>query len=307
MKRIVDNKRVKNRKHKINHNSIKSSSNFNTFDFENDKKIDSFSVSKRTSRKATNSAKLKYILIFRIVSLIIILICLFCLYNWFKENNKNKDILVDIKSQVSLSKESTENTSTSNGESAEKDYSLDFKKLKELNPDIVGWLKINNTDIDFPVVKGKNNDYYMTHNFNKDYNSAGWIFADYRNTFNGTDKNTIIYGHNRRDGSMFSTLNNTLDPLWYTSPDNHIVTLHTPTKNLYYRVFAVYKVNAEEFDNSTNFKLSKEYEDYLNTSINRSVYNFDVEVTTLDKILTIYTCANNNQYRIILQAKLITE
>ena len=304
MKRVVDNKRVKNRKRTSK--SIHSSSNY----FEDFKKIDSFSAPKITSKAKRVQPKSKqtlFIFIFRIISAIIIIACLIRLLSWFKENNANKDILTDIKSQVSLSKESNASPSNSSDIPEEKDYSLDFMKLKELNSDTVGWLKINNTDIDFPVVQGKNNDYYMTHNFKKEYNSAGWIFADYRNTFNGTDKNTIIYGHNRRDGSMFSSLNNVLDQLWYTSQDNHIITLHTPTKTLYYQVFAAYSVNAEEFDNSTNFKLSKEYQDYLDTAINRSVYNFNVEVTTLDKILTIYTCANNNQYRIILQGKLISE
>ncbi len=265
-----------------------------------DSSINSSFVSKENQK---SKKKINYIFIFRIVSLIIILICSIKLIYWFKENNSNKELLSDIKSQISISEESE--TSTDN--TTEKDYSLDFQKLKEMNSDTVGWLKINNTDIDFPVVQGKNNDFYMTHNFNKEYNSAGWIFADYRNTFDGTDKNTIIYGHNRRDGSMFSTLNNTLDQLWYTSQDNHIITLYTPEKLLKYQVFSVYKVDSNEFDNSTNFKLSKEYQNYITTAINRSIYNFNVEVTTLDKILTIYTCANNNQYRIIVQGKLITE
>ena len=299
MQRLVDKKRIRNRKKSTK--SIEKSLNFDNFKFRENKKIGSFPVHKK--HKKNNS---KSLIVLRVTSFIIIIICLALLLNWIKENNSNKDLLNDIKSQVSLSKDSEKN-SNKPLDSAEKDYSLDFARLKEINSDTVGWLKENNTDIDFPVVQGKNNDYYMTHNFNREYNSAGWIFADYRNTFDGTDKNTIIYGHNRRDGSMFSSLNNTLDQLWYTSQDNHIITLHTPTKNLYYQVFAVYTINADDFDNSTNFKISKNYQEYLNTSINRSIYNFNVDVTTLDKILTIYTCANNNQYRIILQAKLITE
>ena len=299
MQRLVDKKRIRNRKKSTK--SIEKSLNFDNFKFRENKKIGSFPVHKKHKKKNSKS-----LIVLRVTSFIIIIICLALLLNWIKENNSNKDLLNDIKSQVSLSKDSEKN-SNKPLDSAEKDYSLDFARLKEINSDTVGWLKVNNTDIDFPVVQGKNNDYYMTHNFNREYNSAGWIFADYRNTFDGTDKNTIIYGHNRRDGSMFSSLNNTLDQLWYTSQDNHIITLHTPTKNLYYQVFAVYTINADDFDNSTNFKISKNYQEYLNDSINRSIYNFNVDVTTLDKILTIYTCANNNQYRIILQAKLITE
>lgn len=313
MKRIVDERRVKNRKRKKESifspsfnkkvNVRKNKSHQLNRNLNSRNHIPSTSHSLVPTKKKNN---INFILLFRIISLIIFIICLIILFKWNKENNSNKALLSDIKSQVSLSKNFETNFSSSE-EIIEKDYSLDFAKLKELNPDTVGWLKVNNTEIDFPVVQGKNNDYYMTHNFNKEYNSAGWIFADYRNIVNGTDKNTIIYGHNRRDGSMFSTLNNTLDELWYKSLDNQIITLHTPEKNLQYQIFSVYKINSTDFDNSTTFKLSKDYQNYIDKALNRSIYNFNIEVTTLDKILTLYTCANNNQYRIIIHGKLITK
>ena len=77
------------------------------------------------------------------------------------------------------------------------------------NDDIVGILEINNTDYIVPLLQGLDNDYYLNHNFNKEYNIAGWIFADYRNKFDNTDKNIVIYGHNMKEGSMFGTLENT--------------------------------------------------------------------------------------------------
>ena len=297
MKRVVDDKRVKNNK-KYKRKKLRS---IRINQSKIDIKMDPF-VTSKTKKKNTLP-----IYIFRLISCIIIIICLFLLNKWIQENKANKDILNNIQSQVSFSTEQQflpqETTTPKPNE-----YSRDFEILNDINQDTIGWLHINNTDINHPIVQTKNNDYYMTHNFKKEYNSAGWIFADYRNNFNtNDDKNTIIYGHNRKDGSMFSSLNNILDKNWHTDPTNQIITLYTANKKLQYRIFAVYTINAEEFENLTEFKTEKEYQNYINNSIQHSIYNFNTKVSTEDKIITIYTCANNNIDRIILQGKLITD
>ena len=74
-------------------------------------------------------------------------------------------------------------------------------------------------------MKANDNDYYLNHNFNKEYNVAGWIFADYHNIFDGSDKNIILYGHDTKDGSMFETLKYTLNKDWQENKDNKIVTI----------------------------------------------------------------------------------
>ena len=99
---------------------------------------------------------------------------------------------------------------------------MDFTELKKQNPDTVAHIKVNNTRISYVVVQGNDNEYYLNHNFNKEKNRAGWIFADYRNSFDESDKNLIIYGHNMKDGSMFDTLIKTIDKEWYTNKDNYI-------------------------------------------------------------------------------------
>ena len=130
---------------------------------------------------------------------------------WIKSNKKNKDIMSEIKENVVINNEMDSNN---------EEYKIDFAKLKQKNSDAIAWIKVNGTDIDFPVVKGTDNSYYLTHNFDKEKNKAGWIFADYRNKFDGTDKNIIIYGHNMKNGSMFASLKDVIKEEWYNNENN---------------------------------------------------------------------------------------
>lgn len=83
---------------------------------------------------------------------------------------------------------------------------VNFNEFKQINQSTVGWIQVNGTNINYPFVQASDNKYYLTHTFNKSYNSAGWVFLDYRNNKNGTDKNNIIYAHGRYDNTMFGSL-----------------------------------------------------------------------------------------------------
>ena len=182
---------------------------------------------------------------------------------------------------------------------------IEFDKLKEQNKDTVAFIKVNNTRIHYVVVRGKDNDFYLNHNFNKEKNIAGWIFGDYRNNFDETDRNLIIYGHNMKDGSMFDTLIKTIDKDWYTNKENHIVKLITEKGIYKYQVFSTYSVHVEDYYINTNFNNDKEFDKFVNTLKNRSVYNYGTEVTGNDKILTLSSCIGDGRRRIVLHAKLI--
>ena len=217
------------------------------------------------------------------------------LIKWYLGNKANNDIIKEIKESNIISyNENDENVSE-----------VDFEKLKNINSDAVGYIEVPNTYISYPVVQAKNNDYYLTYNFKKEYNSAGWIFMDYRNDLDGNDKNIIIYGHNRRDGSMFGSLKNILSPDWYNNETNKYVTLITEQGNMVYEVFSVYQIEREDYYIQTSFSDNTEYESFLETLPNRSVKNFNVQLIEEDTILTLSTCANNNEYRVVLHAKLI--
>lgn len=156
---------------------------------------------------------------------------------------------------------------------------------------------------EYPVVKGTNNSFYLNHCFDKSNNSAGWIFADYRNKFDNTDKNIVIYGHNIRDGSMFGSMLNILTAKWYENEENTNITLYTENEKCMYKVFSIYKIENEDYYIKTEFKNDNEFEDFIKTLKKRSIKDFNVDVSKDDNILTLSTCANNNKYRVVLHAK----
>ena len=168
-------------------------------------------------------------------------------------------------------------------------------------------MKVNGTNIEYIVVKGKDNKYYLTHNFDKKNNTGGWVFADYRNRFDETDKNIVIYGHNTKDGSMFNTLKRVLGSDWYNNPNNYKVTLVTERDTYYYEVFSTYSILAEDYYINTIFPSSEEFKDFINTIKSRSVHDYGVVVDETDSVLTLSSCIGDNSKRVVLHAKLINE
>lgn len=209
---------------------------------------------------------------------------------WIKSNKKNKDIMSEIKENVVINNEMDSNN---------EEYKIDFAKLKQKNSDAIAWIKVNGTDIDFPVVKGTDNSYYLTHNFDKEKNKAGWIFADYRNKFDVTDKNIIIYGHNMKNGSMFASLKDVIKEEWYNNENNKYIALITENENCKYQVFSVYQTETEEYYLQTNISNFKEFVEKIK---GRSKKNFNVDIKETDSILTLSTCADNTKYRVVLHA-----
>ena len=264
----------------------------------------------RNKSKKLSSTKIA-IIIFRLVSVIIILICLAVLYDWHLNNVQNKSIQNELGDFASLKDNGpvitkSENDFTS-GEQKDggQELSVDFEGLKNKNSDTVGWIKVNNTNIDFPVVKSNDNNYYLKRNFNKQSNGAGWIFADYRNNFEILDKNTIVYGHNRRNGTMFSNLEYLLKDSWNFENENKQFYFSTEQANYNADIFSVYMIKATELKIPNAFANNKEFQNYINSIKELSIHEFNVEITENDNIITLCTCDNTSKNRIIIHAKLI--
>lgn len=170
---------------------------------------------------------------------------------------------------------------------------------------LFGWLKVNNTNINYPVVQTTNNNYYLNHSYNGTYNRSGSIFADYKNNLKELDQNTILYGHNRRNGAMFSPLNSNLSSSWYSNTENHFINFNTLTMSGVWQIFSTYKVKSSKTLNKISFSTNTEFLNYINSAKQKSIYNFNVNVDNDDKILTLYTCGNNTFYRVIVHAKLL--
>lgn len=181
---------------------------------------------------------------------------------------------------------------------------VNLTELKKKNSDTIGWININNTNINYPIVQYSDNDFYLHHSYDKSYNEAGWIYLDYRNNNNFSDKNNIIYGHQRNDNTMFGTLNNVLEYNWYINKDNHIIRISTETQNTLWQIFSVYKIPVESYYITTNFVNNEKYHEFIDTITKRSIYNFNTQINTNDKILTLSTCYSDD-IRIVVHSKLI--
>lgn len=215
---------------------------------------------------------------------------------WYIHNKQNEEIMDEISSAITI-------VDIEQEAEIKENYSIDFNALKKVNSDTVAFLKVNGTEVEYPIVKTTNNDFYLKHSFDKTYNAAGWIFTDYKNKLDGTDKNIVIYGHNRKNGTMFSSLRNILNKNWYENEENLKIQLITESENFIYEVFSIYQIEKESYYLQTTFSNNEQYSGFIETLKNRSIKDFNVDVTFEDQILTLSTCANDNNYRVVLHAK----
>ena len=178
-------------------------------------------------------------------------------------------------------------------------------ELSSINSDYRFWLKVDNTNIDYPVVQSEDNDYYLTHDFNKDYLASGSIFMDYRNNFE-EDKSTIVYGHHMRNKTMFGELANYKDENFFNG--NNLINIEYKGKTYTYQVFSAYVADLTEDYLKVDFENDEDYQSYINYITNRSMHKSDLQVSKEDKIITLYTCSYEfKDARTIVHAKLISE
>lgn len=265
-------------------------------------------------KKKKNNNIIAYIILS--ISVIICGFCLYKIYEWQVYNKNTQNALDEINNLTQINEVSdNENTEIINPPKEKFDpywdyikiplIDVDFTNLLKTNKDTVGWLFVDGTNINYPVVQGTNNSYYLMVSFDNKYNDAGWIFMDYRNNPKNFDNNTIIYGHSRYDKSMFGSLRNITKNSWYKDTNNHIIKFSTPTSNTLWQVFSVYTIEAESYYITTNFANDNEFKEWLDTMIKRSVYDFKTTVDINDKILTLSSCYTSDGIRVVLQAKLI--
>ena len=182
---------------------------------------------------------------------------------------------------------------------------IDFASLQETNPDVHAWIKIDGTNIDYPVVKYSNNDYYLNKDYYQNKNRHGWIFMDYRNDYKDLSDNTIIYGHNLANQKMFGTLRYATNPTWYKKTKNQIITFNTLNSNMKWQIFSIYKLPVTDDYLIANFSTNEEKMNFLQMITNRSIYNFNQTFDEQTKILTLSTCSNGSKERLVVHAKLI--
>lgn len=254
-------------------------------------------------------------LLILIPSFICIVIGVFNLVRWQIDNNNTNKVIEKIDNIADVQESEETGEIINQTEDIKKDdpywdyikmnlINVDLKKLKEQNQDTVGWIQVNGTNINYPIVQSTDNDYYLTHSYDKKYNSAGWVFLDYRNNIDTLDKNTIIYAHSRLDKTMFGSLKNIFTSGWLKDKNNFVIKLSTETENTLWQVFSVYRIPTTNDYLRINFKNNYNYSEWLDMILKRSNHDFKTTVNTDDHIITLSTCGKNNT-KVVLHAKLI--
>ena len=175
-----------------------------------------------------------------------------------------------------------------------------------VNPDVIAWIDIPGLSISYPVVQGTDNAYYLHHLFTGEYNSSGSIFADWHNQPDFADPNTIVYGHNMKNGSMFGTLSHYQDQaLWEENPYFY---LYVPGKVMEYQIFSCYAgyVGSEAYTYA--FPEADDFQNFLGKIRSYAGYDTGVEVGETDRVVTLSTCVSSRRdYRYIVHGKLVEE
>ena len=257
---------------------------------------------------------LKQVIITTLTYCFVIIICLSCMaISYVLINNKTSEAnvakinerintVIEASKNNTITPEETPAEPSDNLESPIKNKELE--SLLEINPDTVGWLTVPNTNIDYPVVKTTDNDYYLDHNYEKKYDYNGWVFMHYYNSTHNLDKNTIIFAHNRfYSGIMFGTLNEVTKDTWYNNTNENLITFNTLYDNMQFEVFSIYKTNITADYLKTTFDSDLEWNNFIKMIRERSMFQNNVNVGTNDKIITLSTCLDNDT-RLVVHAVL---
>ena len=209
-----------------------------------------------------------------IISVIILAIVGYIFVKDYLQRNENNNDIEDLIDEVFVENEETS------------DSSIDWDSLKSTNEDIIGWLEIENTSINYPILKDTNNLYYLKHNYLKKYNSNGSIFTLDSNPFN--DYETLIYGHNMRNGTMFSLLGNYLNKDFLFSHQK--IKIYTPVKNYEGLIFSCYSIAIDKEENNIDNLNLEERIKYYKKASQVKIDNVNVG----EKIVKLTTCSYIN-------------
>jgi len=171
---------------------------------------------------------------------------------------------------------------------SEVNLNIDFPKLQKINKDVIGWIYNPGTVINYPVVQGKDNSYYLKHLINGTYNASGTPFLDCHMKPDFSDKNMFIYGHHMKNGSMFSSITKYKEKDYYNK--HKYMYLLTPTKKYRLEVFSAYITKATSDTYMRGFKENDKFKKYIDYIRGLSLIKTDVDVTIKDTVVSLSTC-----------------
>lgn len=296
------------------------------------------------SKKTNNNTEIKKIekkfipITILTLSITTYLISIFILTRWYVQNERTKNFTSDFITSPIIDNTETNNNTTNTEASPEVStdqyedsttitpapeisnntfnnnnnqttintnfLNVNLNSYIQKNPETVAWIQVNGTKVNYPVVQHSDNDFYLKHDFYKRKTTNGWIFGDYRNNFEEFNNNTIIYGHNLINDTMFGTIPNLLNKNWFTNKNNHYIKLSTKNTNSVWQIFSVYKIEPTTDYLQSKFNSTITYEEFLHKLKNRSTYNFNLDLNYTDKIITLSTCDDIGTKRVVVHAKL---
>ncbi len=244
-----------------------------------------------STKQPKKLTKVQKIIIAVAVVLLLLLVCGICV-----KLVRDKRIAVPPTTEADTTETTVPETESYPAEPA--DVQPKYRASYNENNDLVGWITVPNTAINHPVVQGDDNKFYLRRDFNKEYLRCGSVFMDYRNHIDTLDRNTILYGHNYLDSTMFSDLEKYKDIAFYkTAP---VIEFNTIYKDYKWKVFAVFLTTASpELDNGYVFNYiypfmtEENFVDFIDEVKKRSLYRTGVDVLPTDKILTLSTCTRD--------------
>lgn len=261
------------------------------------------------SRQNSKKPKKKGDIILTLALIVAVAVFCFAAYNLFHiytEYKKGTDEYNNIEQMAVTERdpESTEEVSDTE-QGPQPPFDVDFAALQGVNPDVVGWIYIEALDgISYPVVQGEDNEEYLHTTYENNYNFAGTIFIDYENSRDFSDCNTLVYGHNMKNGSMFGQLKKFSEDQT-TYEKSKYFWIFTPEKDYRYEIISAYTTGVNS-DTYTLFKgPGDEFQEYLDTIKGYSeIETDDTELTIKDRIVTLSTCTGNDATRYVVQGRL---
>ena len=246
----------------------------------------------------------------KIIALICLGLGLTCgaigIYKYIEEKNAGKEYE---KLQQEVVKEEPKPVEEPEPEPVSKvEIPIDFAALQQQNPDVYAWIQVPGTEVDYPILQSSNdNTYYLNHTIDGEEKKEGAIFTENYNTKTFEDPNTVIYGHDMKNGSMFQSIHKYMDRSFFDN--NRDIVIYMPDQILHYKIFAAYLTDNKHLLMNYNFWSKDEYQQYLNSIFSMRDMNAFIdtstEVTNEDKIITLSTCyAGISSQRYLVQAVL---
>ena len=246
--------------------------------------------------------KNKILNIIEIVLIVILVTNLYKIYSYNKADYEFKTATKEVQEKFEKVEAAKSNSKIEKKKEKDREAIEKIEEVKKSYPSIIAWIKVDGTEIDYPIVKGSDNEYYLNHNYKNDYNVFGAIFMDYRNEENFSDQNTIIYGHNNDRGGNFKALHKFEEDGFFEK--NKFIEIFSEVGYKKYQIFAVYK--AGPYDEFRSPKYSEEDGEKLLTYIKeRNILKTEVPSEFKD-ILTLQTCSPKDT-RLVVQGKLVEE